>query len=60
MSPKGKKVWWKRGPLRFPGIGEHADALGVTTHHLRLVLKGKRESRSLLARYQELTGRKAG
>lgn len=32
-----------------------ARALGVTREHLNRVLRGKRQSRSLLRRYQELT-----
>jgi hypothetical protein len=39
---------------RFPGLMRDAAALGVNRTHLYLVLAGKRESRSLRARYAEL------
>ena len=42
------------GRLGFPGIVKDAEALGVNRIHLFLVLKGERESASLLRRYQEL------
>ena len=40
---------------KFFGICAAAEALGVHRIHLYLVLSGKRESRSLLRRYQQLT-----
>lgn len=43
----------KRGP-RIRGICADAAALGVTHEHLALVLRGKRKSEPLLARYQAL------
>jgi hypothetical protein len=49
----------KRGKTRFPGIVWQASALGVTRHHLYQVLTGTRPSRSLIRRYEELTGRSA-
>jgi hypothetical protein len=42
-----------RGP-RIRGIGADAQALGVTREHLSAVLKGRRESNPLKARYQAL------
>lgn len=39
---------------RFAGIQRHAEALGVHRGHLWAVLAGKRESRSLLKRYEAL------
>lgn len=44
----------KRGATEFHGIGRDAAQLGVTRVHLWLVLKGKRESRPLIRRYQQL------
>lgn len=44
----------KRGPTKYPGIVRDASALGVTRIHLWLVLTGRRESRSLTARYAAL------
>lgn len=35
--------------------GESAARLGVSREHLNLVLNGRRQSRRLLRRYQELT-----
>jgi hypothetical protein len=40
--------------VRFPGIGRHARALGVSASHLWRVLAGERSSRSLAARYAAL------
>lgn len=37
--------------MRFAGIGEAAQALGVDRTHLWRVLTGRRQSRSLSARY---------
>ncbi|MGH7990687.1 MAG: hypothetical protein ACREDS_10935, partial [Limisphaerales bacterium] len=42
-----------RGP-RIHGIFSDADALGVTPKHLALVLRGKRKSEPLQARYKAL------
>jgi len=42
--------------VRFPGICTFAHELGVHRNHLRLVLMGKRKSKSLMDRYAELTG----
>jgi hypothetical protein len=44
----------KRGPTKYRGIVRDATNLGVTRVHLWLVLTGRRESRPLLARYEEL------
>ena len=49
----------RRANIIFPGIGNHADQLGVNRIHLWKVLTGRRESRSLMARYDELTGGRA-
>ena len=38
--------------MRFPGISQAARTLGVSRTHLWYVLTGRRQSRSLLARYQ--------
>lgn len=43
-----------KSPTRHPGIGKHAKSLRVTTHHLRKVLDGVRQSPDLLARYKAL------
>jgi hypothetical protein len=42
--------------VRFPGLVNAAQALGVHRNHLYLVLAGKRTSHSLLARYHQLKG----
>jgi hypothetical protein len=47
-----------RGP-RHAGICRHAEALGVSRGHLHMVLTGRRGSKSLLRRYQELRRRQA-
>ena len=39
---------------RFPGICAAASALGVNRIHLYLVLSGQRESRRLMARWNDL------
>ena len=39
---------------RYPGITRHAEQLGVRREHLWMVLTGRRESRSLRARYAAL------
>lgn len=44
----------KSGRVKYTGIVADAAALGVHRIHLYLVLSGKRESRSLLRRYQAL------
>jgi hypothetical protein len=41
---------------RFPGLMEHARALGVNRVHLYLVLSGQRISHRLLHRYNQLKG----
>ena len=40
----------------YPNISRHADELGCRREHLWMVLTGRRKSRRLLARYQELVG----
>ena len=40
--------------MRFAGIGEAAQALGVDRTHLWRVLTGRRKSASLHARYEAL------
>lgn len=45
-----------RGPTKYVGILSDAAALGVSREHLWQVLERKRESRSLVRRYQELKG----
>jgi len=40
---------------RIKGIGALAALLGVTRQHLALVLRGQRESQSLLGRYHVLS-----
>ena len=50
----------RRGPPRFPTIGRDAALLGVSRTHLWRVLSGRRESRSLVRRYRELTSAKEG
>ena len=44
---------------RISGVCADAEALGCTRDHLTLVVRGKRQSRSLLARYQQLKASKA-
>ena len=44
---------------RIAGIGRSAAALQVTRQHLGLVIRGGRVSKSLLARYETLTGDQA-
>jgi hypothetical protein len=57
MESRNKKTR-KRGP-RIPGICADAEALGVHRIHLWNVLKGRRESRSLLRRYKALKQQQA-
>jgi hypothetical protein len=38
--------------VKFPGITEAARVLGVNRYHLREVLAGRRQSRSLIGRYE--------
>lgn len=45
-----------RRAVRFKGICAQAEELGVDRIHLWKVITGRRESRSLLARYQSLVG----
>lgn len=45
-----------QGRVKFPGIGRSAERLGVSRVHLYLVLSGRRPSRRLLARYNQLKG----
>ncbi|MGI5868660.1 MAG: hypothetical protein ACOX9C_04340 [Kiritimatiellia bacterium] len=57
MNAKKKKVKpARRRVVNFPGIGKHAEQLGVSRPHLWMVLTGRRESRSLMERYEQLTG----
>ena len=42
----------------FPNIGQDAKRLKVSRHHLWSVLTGRRQSASLLARYQALKSKK--
>ena len=49
-----RRVGRKDRPTRYPRIGQHAQALGVSRTHLWCVLKGERQSRSLTARYRAL------
>lgn len=51
------KVKTKNGrpPKRIRGICAAADQLGVTRQHLHGVLTGRRQSKSLKARYHQLT-----
>lgn len=46
----------RRARVRFAGIGEAAQTLGVDRTHLWRVLTGRRRSRSLLARYAAWKG----
>lgn len=55
-SEKKKGNTRRRRVINFPGIGNQADQLGVNRIHLWKVLTGRRESRSLMARYEQLTG----
>jgi hypothetical protein len=48
-KPKGR-----RGPNRFPGIGQDAKQLGVCRQHLFAVATGQRRSPALLAEFLEL------
>ncbi len=59
MKKPRKKNPQGRWTAKHHGIVAHARALGVRREHLWMVLEGQRESRSLMARYEELTGRKA-
>ncbi len=53
------KVTGKRKPRPRPmDLAHRANQLGVSRGHLSMVLRGKRESLSLLARYAALTARK--
>ncbi len=45
---------------KYPGITTDATTLGVHRIHLYLVLDGRRESRSLMARYQALKAGRDG
>ena len=56
MCARCARLWaeTRQGPARFPGITRHAKELGVSRIHLWNVLTGRRESRSLTARYQAL------
>jgi hypothetical protein len=53
-----KKRYTPQNP-QFPGIVRHAQILGVTRIHLWFVLKGLRESKTLLLRYRELKRQEA-
>jgi len=50
-NSKTKKGRW---PENYRSQGWAANQLGVTRPHLNRVLRGHRQSRSLLARYQKL------
>lgn len=50
---KGRPEKYRRS-VRFPGLLNDAQALGVHRNHLYLVLSGRRVSASLLHRYQQL------
>lgn len=53
MKTKNKNKSPRRARrVRFAGIGEAAQALGVDRTHLWRVLTGQRQSRSLLRRYE--------
>lgn len=54
-----RKTKRKNARVKYVGIVSDAATLGVTQQHLYLVLEGKRRSRSLLIRYQELQRKKA-
>lgn len=56
MATRRKVICPKRSP-RIRGICALADALGVTRDHLRLVIQGKRLSRSLTARLNQIVER---
>lgn len=47
----------KNSRVRFPGIMSDASVLGVDRIHLFRVLKGERQSASLLRRYRALKSR---
>jgi hypothetical protein len=53
---RAKHIKQKTRTVRFPNISRHAAELGVTREHLWRVLTGRRESRSLTARYSDLEG----
>jgi hypothetical protein len=42
--------------VKYPGIGAAAQVLGVSRFHLWSVVEGRRQSRRLLRRYQDLLG----
>jgi hypothetical protein len=50
----GKNANPRRRNQHWPGLRDAAKALGVSYGHLRLCLVGQRESKSLLARYNDL------
>ena len=51
-----RKVEKRKRRVVYPNISRHADELGCRREHLWMVLTGRRKSRRLLARYQELVG----
>lgn len=53
-KPKGKRK------VRFPGICEDAQELGVTRVHLWMVLTGDRKSKRLMQRYRDLKAKQKG
>jgi hypothetical protein len=55
MPKTGKNPHPRSNAPKFPGITEHAEALGVTRTHLFLVLTGKRQSKRLSTAYARLT-----
>jgi N-glycosylase/DNA lyase len=51
---RAKHIKQKTRTVRYPNISRHADILGVTREHLWRVLTGRRESRSLIMRYNSI------
>lgn len=54
MIATGATQGARKRSKRIAGIGRAAAALHVTRQHLRLVIRGFRSSKSLLARYRTL------
>lgn len=53
LKRQAKRAGGKRA-IHYKGICEHAKALGVHRNHLYMVLSGRRESTSLMSRYNQL------
>ena len=51
-----KRISEKKSRVMYPNITMNAGLLGCSRQHLYMVLKGKRVSRRLTTRYNELVG----